>query len=170
MNFELETPVGTIGVAVTSRGVAEVSLTGPVCDVDDSADEVASSTTGDVAEIAREAERQLSEYFAGERQEFNLPLDCSLFGEDTFRARALTAMMQVGYGDVVTYGELAEMAGSPRAARAAGTACSTNPLAIIIPCHRVVPSSGGVGSYGGGEDMKRWLLAMEGSAESLKGD
>ena len=69
------------------------------------------------------------------------------------------------YGQVVTYGELAEMAGSPRAARAAGSACATNPLGILIPCHRVVPASGGVGSFGsyaGGREMKRWLLELEG--------
>ena len=74
-------------------------------------------------------------------------------------------MSGVPYGETVTYGGLAELAGFPKAARAAGTACSTNPLAMFIPCHRVVPASGGIGRYGGGESMKRALLELEGVVE-----
>ena len=115
--------------------------------------------------MAEQAAQQFREYFAGQRREFALPLDCDIFTQDSFRARALTALRDVPYGQVVTYGELAEMAGSPRAARAAGSACATNPLGILIPCHRVVPASGGAGSFGsyaGGREMKRWLLELEG--------
>lgn len=161
---QVETTFGTLGVAASARGVVEVSLTGAVLD-----DDTPGADSPEAAAIAQEAAAQFAEYFAGQRREFDLPLDCPLFGEDTFRARALMALREVGYGQAVTYGELAAMAGSPRAARAAGTACSTNPLAIIIPCHRVLPAGGGVGSFGaslgsyaGGREMKRWLLSIEG--------
>lgn len=156
---QVETPFGVLGIATSTRGVVEVNLGGPI-PLDDAAalsddDRLAAQS------LADEAAKQFREYFKGERTDFELPLDCALFEENSFRARALTALMEVGYGERVSYGELAKMAGSPRAARAAGTACSTNPLAIIIPCHRVVPASGGIGSYGGGETLKKWLLELE---------
>lgn len=160
---QVETPFGVVGVAATARGVIEVSLSGPALD-DESSDH-----SPQAVDVAERAAQQLREYFTGSRREFDLPLDCALFTQDTFRARALTALRAVPYGECVTYGQLAELAGSPRAARAAGSACATNPLAIIIPCHRVVPAAGGagsfgasVGSYAGGKEMKRWLLELEG--------
>lgn len=157
---QVDIPFGTVGIATSARGVVEVNLSGPVLD-----DESPSASSTAAQEVADLAAQQFREYFAGKRQEFDLPLDCELFTQDSFRARALTALRDVPYGQLVTYGELAEMAGSPRAARAAGSACSTNPLGLIIPCHRVVPASGGVGSFGayaGGREMKRWLLELEG--------
>ena len=156
---QVETPFGVLGIAASARGVVEVNLGGPI-----PLDDATTVSDGDrlaAQALADEAAKQFREYFLGKRKEFDLPLDCALFEEDSFRARALTALMDVGYGERISYGELAEMAGSPRAARAAGTACSTNPLAIIIPCHRVVPASGGIGSYGGGENLKKWLLELE---------
>lgn len=156
---QVETPFGALGIATSARGVVEVNLLGPVLDDDPSA---ADPEAQAVAELAAQ---QFREYFSGQRREFALPLDCDIFTQDSFRARALTALRDVPYGQVVTYGELAEMAGSPRAARAAGSACATNPLGILIPCHRVVPASGGAGSFGsyaGGREMKRWLLELEG--------
>lgn len=156
---QVETPFGVLGIATSARGVVEVNLLGPVLDDDPSA------ADPEAQAVAEQAAQQFREYFAGQRREFALPLDCDIFTQDSFRARALTALRDVPYGQVVTYGELAEMAGSPRAARAAGSACATNPLGILIPCHRVVPASGGVGSFGsyaGGREMKRWLLELEG--------
>ncbi|QPR31406.1 methylated-DNA--[protein]-cysteine S-methyltransferase [Corynebacterium amycolatum] len=156
---QVETPFGVLGIATSARGVVEVNLLGPVLDDDPSA------ADPEAQAVAEQAAQQFREYFAGQRREFALPLDCDIFTQDSFRARALTALRDVPYGQVVTYGELAEMTGSPRAARAAGSACATNPLGILIPCHRVVPASGGAGSFGsyaGGREMKRWLLELEG--------
>jgi len=109
---KVETPFGALGIATSARGVVEVNLLGPVLDDDPSA---ADPEAQAVAELAAQ---QFREYFAGQRREFALPLDCDVFTQDSFRARALTALRDVPYGQVVTYGELAEMAGSPRAARA----------------------------------------------------
>lgn len=159
----MDSPFGTLGIAASSRGVVEVDLGGVVAKHGAEDDPAA-------REILDQAVQQFSEYFAGERKEIEVPIDPDvekMLAGDSFRARALTALREIPYGEVVSYGELAERAGSPRAARAAGTACATNPLAIIVPCHRVVPAGGGIGSYGGGEDMKRELLALEGSLAEL---
>jgi methylated-DNA-[protein]-cysteine S-methyltransferase len=74
-----------------------------------------------------------------------------------------TLHREIARGDVVTYGRLAERAGHPGAARAVGTACARNPIPLIVPCHRVVPGSGGIGGYGGGPERKRVLLELEGA-------
>jgi methylated-DNA-[protein]-cysteine S-methyltransferase len=105
----------------------------------------------------------LGAYFEGDADPDAVPVDLSLV-RSPFRRTALeTLRAGVGLGDVVTYGRLAARAGNPRAARAVGTACATNPVPIFVPCHRVVPSGGGVGSYGGGPERKRRLLALEGA-------
>lgn len=108
--------------------------------------------------LLREAERQLSSYFAGQLQVFSLPL-CTK--GTPFQEKVWCALQQIPYGETRTYGELAAMIGQPTAARAVGGANHRNPLAIIIPCHRVVAAHGGVGGYGGGLDKKQWLLALE---------
>jgi len=101
-------------------------------------------------------------YFAGDLAALDLPYDLRLVRSD-FRRQALeTLAREVGPGQVVTYGQLAERTANPRAARATGTACATNPVPIVVPCHRVVPSTGGVGNYGGGPDLKVRLLEHEG--------
>ena len=151
-----DSPLGPLGLAASSRGLVEVSLRGRVAPHGPEDDPAALA-------ILDEAQRQLKEYFAGRRRDFDVPVDVDL--GDGFRGRALAALSGVPYGETVTYGGLAELAGFPKAARAAGTACSTNPLAMFIPCHRVVPASGGIGRYGGGESMKRALLELEGVVE-----
>lgn len=151
-----DSPLGPLGLAATARGLVEVSLRGRVAPHGPEDDPEARA-------ILDEAQRQLAEYFDGRRREFDVPLDVDLGGG--FRGRALNALADVPFGETVTYGGLAELAGFPKAARAAGTACSTNPLAMFIPCHRVVPASGGIGKYGGGESMKRALLELEGVVE-----
>ena len=113
--------------------------------------------------LLQEAARQLGEYFEGRRREFALPLDLSRLGP--FQRRVLTALLQVPYGEVVTYGGLAVLAGHPGAARAVGGALRGNPLPILIPCHRVLPSSGGLGGFGGRPDLKQYLLELEGWGE-----
>ncbi len=109
-------------------------------------------------EALKEAAGQVNEYLSGKRKEFDLQLS---YGCTGFRASVMEALVRIPYGETRTYSEVAVMAGSPKACRAAGTACAENPLPIIIPCHRVVPSSGGIGSYAGGTSMKQRLLDLE---------
>ena len=111
--------------------------------------------------ICREAARQLSEYFDKKRREFSLPY--KIHGGEFF-CSVMKTVSGIPYGKTLSYGQLAFSAGYPRAARAAGTALSKNPLPIIIPCHRILPASGGVGNYFGGRlnDVKEYLLKLEG--------
>lgn len=103
--------------------------------------------------------RQLAEYFAGKRQRFDIPLD--LRGS-AFQVAVWRALTEVPFGQVCSYGELAWMAGYPRAARATGQAMNKNPVAIVVPCHRVIAGDGTLGGYGGGEALKKALLWLEG--------
>jgi methylated-DNA-[protein]-cysteine S-methyltransferase len=107
-------------------------------------------------------ERQLDEYFAGRREHFELPIDWSL--TRGFGRRVLRATARIPYGQVATYTQIAQRAGSPRGMRAAGNALGANPIPIIVPCHRVLRTGGALGGYGGGLDRKRFLLDLEGSA------
>ena len=105
-----------------------------------------------------EAARQLGEYFSGHRREFDLPLD--LEGTE-FQQRVWRAVSGIPYGQTRTYAQIAAGVGSPRAVRAVGAANGANPVAILVPCHRVVGSGGGLGGYGGGLELKRRLLDLE---------
>ena len=105
------------------------------------------------------AARQLDEYFAGRRRRFELPIDLRL--AHGFRRTVLDHLLDVGYGTTTSYAALAAAAGRPAAVRAAGSACATNPLPVVVPCHRVVRSDGTVGRYLGGTEAKQALLAME---------
>jgi len=102
---------------------------------------------------------QLDKYFSGQLKIWRLKLDWQLV--DGFRKAALLAAAEIPYGSTSSYGELAAKAGSPKAARAVGTAMAQNPFSIVVPCHRVVRSGGEIGSYGGGTKAKRWLLDLE---------
>ena len=147
-----ESPYGEVTVVVSDAGVREISLPGD--DVPD----------GKLGAPDRAVARQLEDWFAGKRHAFDVELD--LEGIEGFRRLALeTLAREVGWGETVTYGELAELAGRPRAARAAGSAMRDNPLPFVIPCHRVVAAGGKIGGYGGGRNaiaLKRELLAREG--------
>ncbi|MER8060911.1 MULTISPECIES: methylated-DNA--[protein]-cysteine S-methyltransferase [unclassified Streptomyces] len=113
------------------------------------------------APVLVEAIRQLRAYFAGERQDFELPLDWSLISG--FNRQVLRELASgVPYGSVVGYGDLAGRVGQPGAAQAVGVAMGSNPLPLVVPCHRVVESDGGIGGFGGGLETKRQLLALEG--------
>jgi methylated-DNA-[protein]-cysteine S-methyltransferase len=103
---------------------------------------------------------QLRQYFAGRRRSFELEMDLSWI--DGFRRDVLMHVHALGWGEVASYGEIAGRAGSPRAARAVGNAMRTNPIPIVIPCHRVIASGGTIGGYGGSVEVKRALLAHEG--------
>lgn len=111
-----------------------------------------------------EAACQLDEYFEGRRRDFSLRLDLTRLRP--FQQRVLTALLQVPYGEVTTYGGLAALAGYPGAARAVGGVMRRNPLPLFIPCHRVLPRSGGLGGFAGRPDLKRRLLELEGWTEA----
>lgn len=111
--------------------------------------------------VLAEAISQLEAYFAGRRQDFDLPLDWSLISG--FNRQVLRALAAgVPYGTVVGYGDLAGRVGQPGGAQAVGAAMGANPLPVVVPCHRVVESDGGIGGFGGGLETKRKLLALEG--------
>lgn len=109
-----------------------------------------------------EATRQIDEYFAGRRTRFDLPLDWRL--SKGFRRDVLHHLPQIDYGSTQSYAQVALASGSPRAVRAVGTACATNPLPVVVPCHRVVRSDGSAGQYVGGKDAKQLLLTLETAA------
>ncbi len=159
-----ESPFGDLLLASTRRGLVRVGL--PSQDADLLLEDLASRVSPRVLEAPErfeQARRQLELYFAGRLRSFELALDWRLSKD--FRRRALRAVARIPYGKTRTYLELARSAGNERAVRAAGSACATNPIPIIVPCHRVLRSGGGLGGYGGGLPMKRALLSIEGGHE-----
>src|SRR5262245_29332839 len=165
---EVDSPYGALLVARTDRGVVRVALPagrGRERPHDEVLEELATDVSPRILESPDrldEERRELEEDFEGRRQEFDVPVDGTLTSPG-FRSRALHAVARVPYGKTRTYAEIAKSAGNARAFRAAGTACGHNPIPLIVPCHRVVPSAGGVGNYGGGADMKQGLLDFEGA-------
>ena len=109
-------------------------------------------------EVLEKAERQLDEYFAGERKEFTVPV--RLMGTE-FQKKVWAALAEIPYGGTATYGEIAARIGSPKACRAVGTANHHNPVPIIVPCHRVIGAGGSLTGYGGGLEVKAYLLTLE---------
>jgi methylated-DNA-[protein]-cysteine S-methyltransferase len=160
--YELhDSPVGELLVAVTDRGVCEIHYD---ADPDAEAERLARLFGSRVLRSPRptdELRRQLDEYFAGTRHEFELELDLGPARE--FGRAVLDQLARVPYGELTTYGTLAERAGRPRAARAVGTIMNRNPVPIVLPCHRVVGSTGSLVGYAGGLDRKRTLLELEGA-------
>jgi methylated-DNA-[protein]-cysteine S-methyltransferase len=157
----LDSPVGRLLIARTPVGLARIAyLDG---DAEDTvlADLAAHISPRVLAAPRRldEPRRELDEYFDGRRQQFDVALDLRLMTD--FTRRILTATAAIPYGSVSTYRHVATEAGSPRAFRAAGNALGSNPLPIVLPCHRVLHSGGGLGGYTGGLDRKRTLLAIE---------
>jgi methylated-DNA-[protein]-cysteine S-methyltransferase len=159
---EIDSPIGELIVFVTPRGLLRVKY----------ADEPIEGVLADVAarvspRILRatsrtdEARRQLEGYFGLRRRSFNLPIDWSLV--HGFATGVLRQTARIPFGNVRTYGQVAAQVGSPRAARATGNALGSNPIPIVVPCHRVLHADGGLGGYSGGLDRKRYLLALEGS-------
>lgn len=159
----LSTPVGMLLVAATEVGVVRVAYE---CEGFDSV--LAALAAQVSARMLRGAARldapirQLEEYFAGRRQHFDLPLDHRLSGG--FRQQVQRALPRISYGERMSYKQVAELVGNPQAVRAVGTACATNPLPVVIPCHRVVRSDGTLGGYLGTASAKRVLLDLEAGA------
>jgi len=159
---EIDSPFGPLLVAKTRRGLAKVSFP-TVYDSEETLAELAERISPRVLEAPAaldDVRRQLDHYFEGELREFDLPLDWRL--TDGFRKRAQQAIARIPYGKTRSYTQIATSAGNERAVRAAGTACGSNPIPIVVPCHRVLRSGGGLGGYGGGLPMKEALLRLEG--------
>ena len=160
----LSTPLGPLLVVQGERGVLRIAFEGEPEDVT-----LAGVAAGVGPRIVR-SDRELagtrdalSAYLEGDDDTLALPVDLAL-ARGPFRRTVLdTLHRQVHRGEVVTYGELAQQAGNPRAVRAVGTACATNPVPIVVPCHRVLPASHKLGNYGGGPERKRVLLTLEGA-------
>lgn len=106
---------------------------------------------------------QLDAYFAGNRRSFDVPVDFTL--SSAFRRTVQEHLPEIGYGHTATYKELAALVGSPKAVRAVGTACATNPLPVVVPCHRILRTDGGLGGYLGGLEAKTTLLTLEGALD-----
>jgi methylated-DNA-[protein]-cysteine S-methyltransferase len=154
-----ETPVGPLLVAVTERGLCRISFDP---EPERETETLARTFGVRVLRIPREVDRvrrELDEYFEGRRRSFDLPVD--LRGRTGFAREILERLARVPYGQVTTYGSLAAEAGKPRAARAVGMVMNRNPIPIVLPCHRVVGSTGSLVGYGGGLERKRLLLDLE---------
>lgn len=159
---ELDSPLGELLIAVTPRGLVRIAYEGEHAVLEELAQEVSPRLLR-APERTDEVRRELEAYFAGDRQRFDLPVDWALI--HGFARKVLRATARVPFGQVTTYGTVAARAGSPRGARAAGNALGSNPIPIVVPCHRVLHAGGGLGGYAGGLDRKRFLLALEGSGQ-----
>jgi methylated-DNA-[protein]-cysteine S-methyltransferase len=158
VTFEVDAPFGKLRCAATSKGLALVALR-------------ESEWTRDIARLAKihgapvvderhAAAKELREYVAGKRREFTVPVDLEL--ATPFARKVLTKLCDVPFGGLTTYGALAAKSGRPGGARAVGGAVGSNPVPVVVPCHRVVASGGKIGGFGGGLPMKRALLKHEG--------
>ena len=159
----LDTPVGSLLLASTEQGLVRVAF-----DREDHdlvlvalAQSISPRILLSPARLDGVA-RQLSEYFAGRRKTFDVPLDFRL--SSGFRRSVLAHLPEIAYGHTESYAQVAAATGNPRAVRAVGSACATNPLPVVVPCHRVVRSDGSYGQYRGGEEAKRSLLTLEAAA------
>jgi methylated-DNA-[protein]-cysteine S-methyltransferase len=159
----LDTPIGPLLLAATSHGLVRVAFAREDHDLvlDQLANRVSPRVLHAPARLDRAA-RELEEYFAGRRSLFDLPLDFQL--SRGFRRTVLSHLPEIGYGKTASYAAVAAAAGNPRAVRAVGSACATNPLPVVVPCHRVVRSDGTLGGYLGGTDIKQTLLTLEAGA------
>lgn len=158
----VDSPLGVLTVAATPRGLVRVAL--PNHDLEDVLVELSEEVSPRLLEAPGrldEARRELDDYFEGRRREFELELDWRL--TRGFFRRVLRHTAEIPYGETATYAEMAELAGSPRAHRAAGSALAANPIPLVVPCHRVVRSGGAIGNYGGGPEVKERLLRLEGA-------
>jgi len=157
----IDSPFGPLLLATTPHGLVRVGL--PNQDPDAALEELAGKISPRVIEAPAQldnARRQLDLYFEGELHDFDLPLDWQL--TTGFREKVQRAIARIPYGETRSYMQLAAEAGNERAVRAAGTACGTNPLPLVVPCHRVLRTGGALGGYGGGLPMKQALLEFEG--------
>lgn len=158
----MDSPIGELLVAVTSKGLVTVAFD------DDDRDRVLTRLSREVSPRVMEAaaptdgaRRELEEYFRGQRHRFELHIDRRLIGP--FAGKVLRATSRVGFGELATYGDIAARIERPQAARAVGRALGSNPIPIVLPCHRIVGANGSLTGYGGGMARKETLLRLEGS-------
>ena len=145
-----DSPIGRLLIAADDMGICEIRLLKPE-------DEI--STENEKTPLLDQAAKELEEYFAGRRQAFDLPLSAS---GTAFERTVWQALTDIPFGETRTYGQLAARIGRPKGARAVGGACARNPLLIVVPCHRVIGSSGALTGFAAGMDAKRILLTLEG--------
>jgi methylated-DNA-[protein]-cysteine S-methyltransferase len=163
-----DSPFGPLLLAQTRRGLVRVGL--PNQDSDELLTDLAERLSPRVLEAPGELDgvrRELDLYFEGKLDSFDLPLDWQLSGG--FRQRVLRAINRIPYGQTRSYTEMARKAGNERAVRAAGSACGSNPIPLVVPCHRVLRTGGALGGYGGGLPMKEALLQLEGVLDESPG-
>ena len=159
----VETPVGPLLLAATEQGLVRVAYASE--GFDGVLATLAERVSPRILRAPRRLDRaaaQLREYFAGTRHRFDLPLDHRLSAG--FRRTVQESLPGIDYGRTLTYKQVAERVGNPRAVRAVGTACASNPLPVVVPCHRVLRSDGGMGGYIGGLEAKTTLLELERAA------
>jgi methylated-DNA-[protein]-cysteine S-methyltransferase len=156
----VDSPLGTLLLAATPAGAVRVAFQHE--DADSVLTDLATRLSPRLIAAPRRLDpvaRQLDEYFAGRRDAFDLPVDLSL--ATGFRRRVLEYLPSIGYGHTASYATVAAGVDNPGAVRAVGSACATNPVPLLIPCHRVVRTDGGIGQYRGGPEAKRRLLDLE---------
>ena len=157
----MDSPIGPLLLAATNAGVVAVAFSGKH---DDTLNELAMRVSPRILEAPGRLDavrRELDAYFEGKLRDFSVPLDWSLVG--TFSRRVLDRTAQIPYGGVSSYRDVARSIGTPLAARAVGNALGSNPIPVIVPCHRVTRTGGALGGYGGGLDRKTYLLTLEGA-------
>lgn len=169
----VDSPLGELLLVASSGGIARLAFEdedrGEVIAAAERAAEssallhVDPSRTHGIDDLLTSASEQLTEYFAGGRREFTVPVD--LWSVHGFTRRTLEYLETTDFGSVTSYGQVAVAIGSPRAARAVGSACATNPVPILVPCHRVLTAAGRVGGYLGGLERKTFLLDLESRVE-----
>ena len=160
----VDSPVGPLLIAATQAGLVRVAFGSEGHDavLQNLSDRISSRLLHAPKRLDTVA-RQLDEYFTGRRQTFDIPLDLQL--SKGFQRIVLGHLaVDIGYGTTASYGTLARLSGSPKAVRAVGTTCATNPIPVVVPCHRVIRADGTLGDYRGGPAAKRTLLDLEGVA------
>ena len=159
----VDSPVGSLLLAATDTGLVRVAYANEDHDrvLQTLSDRISPRILHHPSRLDTTA-RELDEYFAGRRRTFSVPLDWRLSAG--FRAAVLQHLTDIEYGHTASYATVARLAGHPKAFRAVGTACATNPLPVVVPCHRVVKSDGSMGGYLGGPDAKAMLLELEAAA------
>ena len=159
----VDSPLGPLVVAATPRGLVRVSYS-EFRGEDEVLEELARRVSPRVLEAPARLDpvrRELDDYFEGRREDFDLPIDWSYLAG--FTREVLRATAKIPFGGVSTYAGVAEAAGSPRAVRAAGNALGSNPMPVVVPCHRVLRTGGSLGGYTGGLERKEFLLRLEGA-------